>query len=111
LPAALAAGFLLLTWPTLSALRDGDFTTLLIVDGLGCALLATTEGVMAALFCELFPARGRPLHSIQTDPVPSRADAVPRGRLPREKSRAGVEKAADSDEREADRWQAARSST
>jgi MHS family alpha-ketoglutarate permease-like MFS transporter len=54
-----AFGFLLLAWPMFSALGNGKFGTFLVVDIIGCCLIAMIDGVMPALFCELFPTRVR----------------------------------------------------
>jgi MHS family alpha-ketoglutarate permease-like MFS transporter len=54
-----AFGFLVLAWPMFSALGNGDFLTFLVVDIVGCTLIAMIDGVMPALFCELFPTRVR----------------------------------------------------
>ena len=54
-----AVGFLLLARPLFSLLGNGDFATFLMVDITGCLLLAMVDGVMPALFCELFPTRVR----------------------------------------------------
>ncbi len=56
---ASAFGFLVLAYPMFSALGNGDFMTFLIVDIVGCTLIAMIDGVMPALFCELFPTRVR----------------------------------------------------
>jgi MHS family alpha-ketoglutarate permease-like MFS transporter len=54
-----AIGFFLLSYPMFTLLRKGDFTTFLIVDIIGILLLAGVDGVMSAVFCELFPTRLR----------------------------------------------------
>jgi MHS family alpha-ketoglutarate permease-like MFS transporter len=54
-----AVGFVVLARPMFSWLGNGDFGTFLLVDIAGCLLLAMVDGVMPALFCELFPTRVR----------------------------------------------------
>jgi MHS family alpha-ketoglutarate permease-like MFS transporter len=54
-----AAGFVILARPMFIWLGNGDFATFLVVDIMGCLLLAMVDGVMPALFCELFPTRVR----------------------------------------------------
>jgi MHS family alpha-ketoglutarate permease-like MFS transporter len=54
-----AVGFVILARPMFSWLANGDFSTFLLVDIAGCLLLAMVDGVMPALFCELFPTRVR----------------------------------------------------
>jgi MFS transporter, MHS family, alpha-ketoglutarate permease len=54
-----AAGFVILARPMFVWLGNGDFATFLMVDIIGCLLLAMVDGVMPALFCELFPTRVR----------------------------------------------------
>jgi MHS family alpha-ketoglutarate permease-like MFS transporter len=54
-----AAGFVILARPMFGWLGNGDFSTFLMVDIVGCLLLAMVDGVMPALFCELFPTRVR----------------------------------------------------
>jgi MHS family alpha-ketoglutarate permease-like MFS transporter len=54
-----AAGFVILARPMFAWLGNGDFATFLAVDIIGCLLLAMVDGVMPALFCELFPTRVR----------------------------------------------------
>jgi MHS family alpha-ketoglutarate permease-like MFS transporter len=54
-----ALGFLVLAYPMIRALGAGDFATFLAVDIAGCTLIAMIDGVMAAVFCELFPTRVR----------------------------------------------------
>jgi len=54
-----AAGFLVLARPLFSMLGDGRFSTFLLADIVGCLLLAMVDGIMPALFCELFPTRVR----------------------------------------------------
>jgi MHS family alpha-ketoglutarate permease-like MFS transporter len=56
---AYAVGFFVLAWPMLSLLRNGDFMTFLLVDIVGCVLLAMIDGVLSATLCELFPTRVR----------------------------------------------------
>jgi MFS transporter, MHS family, alpha-ketoglutarate permease len=56
---AYAIGFFVLAWPMLHLLQNGDFTTFLLVDIIGCLLLAMVDGVMSATFCELFPTQVR----------------------------------------------------
>ncbi len=48
-------GFFILTWPLLMLLRNGDFATYLLVDVVGMALIASGNGVLTAVLCELFP--------------------------------------------------------
>ena len=43
----------------IQVLQNGDFTTFLLVDIIGCLLLAMVDGVMSATFCELFPTQVR----------------------------------------------------
>ena len=54
-----AAGFLVLTWPMLTLLRNGSFTTYLAVDIVGILLIAASNSVLAPVLSELFPARVR----------------------------------------------------
>ncbi len=54
-----AVGFLVLVWPMLRLLQNGDFTTFLMVDIVGCVLLAMADGVLSATLCELFPTQVR----------------------------------------------------
>jgi MHS family alpha-ketoglutarate permease-like MFS transporter len=54
-----AVGFVILARPMFAWLSNGDFSTFLLVDIAGCLLLAMVDGVMPALFCELFPTRVR----------------------------------------------------
>jgi len=54
-----AVGFVVLTRPLFGLLGNGDFSSFLVADILGCLLLAMVDGVMPALFCELFPTRVR----------------------------------------------------
>jgi MFS transporter, MHS family, alpha-ketoglutarate permease len=54
-----AVGFVVLARPMFVWLGNGDFVTFLTVDIIGCLLLAMVDGVMPALFCELFPTRVR----------------------------------------------------
>jgi MHS family alpha-ketoglutarate permease-like MFS transporter len=56
---AYAAGFVILAWPMLRLLQNGNFLTFLAVDAAGCLLLATIDGVMSATLCELFPTQVR----------------------------------------------------
>jgi MHS family alpha-ketoglutarate permease-like MFS transporter len=56
---AYAAGFVILAWPMLRLLQNGDFVTFLIVDAVGCLLLASIDGAMSATLCELFPTQVR----------------------------------------------------
>lgn len=51
--------FFLLTYPLLSLLKNGEFTTFLFVDVVGCIAMALIDGPMSAAFCELFPTRVR----------------------------------------------------
>jgi MHS family alpha-ketoglutarate permease-like MFS transporter len=52
-------GFLVLTWPMLTLLRRGDFTTYLVVDIAGILLISASNSVLAPVLSELFPARVR----------------------------------------------------
>jgi MFS transporter, MHS family, alpha-ketoglutarate permease len=54
-----AVGFILGTYPMLTAVRQGGFVTLLLVSLAGCLLLACSVSVMAATFSELVPAHIR----------------------------------------------------
>lgn len=54
-----AAGFVVGTYPMLSAVREGGFTALLVAMLLGCFFLACIDSVMAATFTELIPANIR----------------------------------------------------
>ena len=54
-----AIGFLVLTWPMLSMLRNGDFTTYLVVDIVGILLISASNAVLSPVLSELFPARVR----------------------------------------------------
>jgi MHS family alpha-ketoglutarate permease-like MFS transporter len=54
-----AVGFFILAYPMFGALGTGDFSTFLAVDIAGCTLIAMIDGVMSAVFCELFPTRVR----------------------------------------------------
>jgi MHS family alpha-ketoglutarate permease-like MFS transporter len=54
-----AVCFLALAWPMLRLLQNGDFTTFLLVDIVGCLLLAMVDGVLSATLCELFPTQVR----------------------------------------------------
>ncbi|WP_428483195.1 MFS transporter [Rhodopila sp.] len=54
-----AVGFLVLARPLFFLLGNGDFASFLLADIVGCLLLAMVDGVMPALFCELFPTRVR----------------------------------------------------
>ncbi|HUB47902.1 MAG TPA: MFS transporter [Acetobacteraceae bacterium] len=54
-----AIGFFLLTWPMLHLLANGDFLTFLLVDIVGCLLLALADGVLSATLCELFATQVR----------------------------------------------------
>jgi MHS family alpha-ketoglutarate permease-like MFS transporter len=56
---AYAAGFVILTWPMLHALQNGDFVTFLVVDIAGCLMLGMVDGVLSATLCELFPPQVR----------------------------------------------------
>lgn len=56
---ATAIGFIVLPYPAFLALRQPSLELFLLVDVLGCALLACVDGVMGALFCELFPPQVR----------------------------------------------------
>jgi MHS family alpha-ketoglutarate permease-like MFS transporter len=56
---AYAVGFFLLAWPMLRLLENGDFVTFLLVDIVGCLLLAMIDGVLSATLCELFPTQIR----------------------------------------------------
>ena len=54
-----AVGFFILAWPLLRLLENGDFLTFLLVDIVGCLLLAMVDGVLSVTLCELFPTRLR----------------------------------------------------
>ncbi len=54
-----AVGFLVLVWPMLRLLQNGDFATFLAVDVVGCLLLGMVDGVLSATLCELFPTQVR----------------------------------------------------
>lgn len=54
-----ALGFLVLTRPLFGLLGNGGFYSFLVADIAGCVLLAMVDGVMPAVFCELFPTRVR----------------------------------------------------
>jgi len=54
-----AIGFLVLVWPMLILLRNGDFTTFLIVDLIGILLISASNSALPAVLCELFPTRVR----------------------------------------------------
>jgi len=54
-----AAGFFLLAYPMFQLLHNGDFLTFLAVDIVGILLLASVDGILAAVLCELFPTRLR----------------------------------------------------
>ena len=54
-----AIGFLVLTWPMLMLLRNGDFLTYLAVDIVGILLIASSNAVLPPVLCELFPTRVR----------------------------------------------------
>ena len=56
---AYAVGFFVLAWPMLRLLQDGTFATFLLVDIVGCLLLAMVDGVLSATLCELFPTQVR----------------------------------------------------
>ena len=56
---AYAIGFFVLAWPMLHLLQNGDFMTFLLVDIVGCVLLAMIDGVLSATLCELFPTAVR----------------------------------------------------
>jgi MHS family alpha-ketoglutarate permease-like MFS transporter len=56
---AYAVGFFVLAWPMLRLLENGDFVTFLLVDIVGCLLLAMIDGVLSATLCELFPTQVR----------------------------------------------------
>ena len=56
---AYAVGFFVLAWPMLHLLQNGDFMTFLLVDIVGCVLLAMIDGVLSATLCELFPTAVR----------------------------------------------------
>lgn len=56
---AYAVGFFVLASPMLRLLNNGDFTTFLLVDIVGCLLLAMIDGVLSATLCELFPTQVR----------------------------------------------------
>ena len=52
-------GMLLFSYPALRLLQHADFTTFLIIDIIGCLIIAFTSSTMSAAFCELFPAAVR----------------------------------------------------
>ena len=54
-----AIGFFVLAWPMLRLLQHADFLTFLLVDIVGCLLLAMADGVLSATLCELFPTQVR----------------------------------------------------
>lgn len=54
-----AIGFLLLAYPLLALLETGSFALFMVVELTGFALLASLQGVMAAVFCEQFPVEVR----------------------------------------------------
>ena len=54
-----ALGFFLLAYPMLQLLRNGDFSTFVAVAIVGILLLASVDGILAAVFCELFPTKVR----------------------------------------------------
>ena len=54
-----AIGFLVLSYPMFQMLKNGDFVSYLIVDVVGILLLSGVDGVMSAVFCELFPTKVR----------------------------------------------------
>ncbi len=56
---AYAIGFFVLAWPMLRLLENGDFWSFLLVDIVGCLLLAMADGVLSVTLCELFPTRVR----------------------------------------------------
>lgn len=56
---ATAIGFIILPYPTFLLLRQPSVGLFLLVDVLGCALLACVDGVMGAVVCELFPPQVR----------------------------------------------------
>lgn len=56
---AYAIGFFVLAWPMLRLLENGDFWSFLLVDIVGCLLLAMVDGVLSVTLCELFPTRVR----------------------------------------------------
>lgn len=56
---AYAGGFLLLAYPLTSLLESGSFALFMVVELAGFTLLALLQGVMAAVFCEQFPAEVR----------------------------------------------------
>ena len=54
-----AAGFFLLSYPMFHLLHNGDFLTFVGVALVGILLLASVDGCLAAVLCELFPTRLR----------------------------------------------------
>jgi MHS family alpha-ketoglutarate permease-like MFS transporter len=56
---ATAVGFIILPYPAFLLLHQPSVWLYLVVAILGCALLACVDGVMGALFCELFPPQVR----------------------------------------------------
>ncbi|MBV9521397.1 MAG: MFS transporter [Alphaproteobacteria bacterium] len=54
-----AIGFFVLAYPLFALLGNGDFASFMLVDIVGLVLLAGVDGVMAAVFCELFPTKIR----------------------------------------------------
>ena len=52
-------GFVALAYPLLRILEQNDFVLFMIVDIVGCLLMVPLYSVMAATFCELFPAEVR----------------------------------------------------
>lgn len=56
---ASAAGFLLLVYPMLQALKTADFTTFLIIQIVGVVLIAMNNAVIGTVFSEIFPTRLR----------------------------------------------------
>lgn len=54
-----AIGFFVLAYPMFGALETGSFRSFLLVAVAGCILIGMVDGVMAAVFSELFPARVR----------------------------------------------------
>lgn len=54
-----AAGFIILPIPAFLLLQINSIVPYLVVDVLGCALLACIDGVMGAYYSELFPAQVR----------------------------------------------------
>lgn len=54
-----ALGFLILVYPMLQMLKNGDFTTFLVVQMVGVFLIAMNNAVIGTVFSEIFPTRLR----------------------------------------------------